>query len=284
MAILRYNFRSEVLGMHTNITVCYPAGALTTGLGFRHAIFKEDEKPTYVPGMKFQTVYVLHGGGEDDTIPYRYTRLEQYAEKNMVMLVSPSVNDSLYMNTTYGYKYFDYLTQELPVIVQSLFVSAPGREHTFAVGMAMGGNGALALGLMRPDLYEAVVDLSGGIGVTLDREEYVRSLHWDFPIVRNTLLGEQEFVGSEHDLRWYAEKNIAEGAQLPKIFIGVGEKDFIRDRVYQDYAILKQLGYDVVYDEPQGLKHDFDMWDKYLDKALSEWLPLKRAPIYPQSI
>ncbi|MDI4645171.1 alpha/beta hydrolase [Cohnella hashimotonis] len=281
MAILRYNFRSEILGINTNITVCYPAGLLTTGLGYRHPVFK-DNKLAYEPGMKFQTVYVLHGGGEDDTIPYRYTRLEQYAEKNMAMLVSPSVNDSLYMNTTYGFKYFDYVTQELPVVVQSLFASAFGRENNFVVGMAMGGNGALALGLMRPDLYEAVVDLSGGIGVTLDREEYIRSLHWHFPKVRETLLGEREFVESEHDLRGFAEKNISDGVKVPKIFIGVGAEDFIRDRVHEDYAILKNLGYDVYYEEAEGMKHDFDMWDFYLNKALSDWLPLKRMPIYPR--
>ncbi|WP_337099906.1 alpha/beta hydrolase-fold protein [Paenibacillus sp. YIM B09110] len=280
MAILRYNFRSEILGINTNVTICYPTASLTTGLGYRHPMLKSEDKMPYEPGMKFQTVYVLHGGGEDDTVPYRYTRLEQYAEKNMVMLVSPSVNDSLYMNTTYGYKYFDYLTQELPMVVQSLFASAVGKENTFVIGMAMGGNGALGLGLMRPDLYEAVVDLSGGIGVTLDREEYVRSLHWHFSKVRDTLLGESEFIGSEHDLRWFAEKNVADGVKVPQLFIGVGEEDFIRDRVHEDYAILKQLGYNVYYEEAEGMKHDFDMWDIYLDKALTTWLPLKREPIY----
>ncbi len=284
MAILRYNFRSEILGLNTNVTVCYPASALTTGLGFRDPIFRDDDKMPYVPGMKFQTVYVLHGGGEDDTVPYRYTRLEQYAENNKVMLVSPSVNDSFYMNTTYGYKYFDYVTQELPLVVKSLFASADGRENTFVVGMAMGGNGALGLGLIRPDLYEAVVDLSGGIGVTLDREEYIRSLHWHTPRVRNTLLGEQEFVNSEHDLRWFAERNKAEGVQVPQLFIGVGEDDFIRDRVHEDYLILQKLGYDVMYEEAKAMKHDFDMWDFYLNKALSSWLPLKREPLYTKEM
>lgn len=284
MAILRYNFRSEILGLNTNVTICYPANALTTGLGFRDPIFPDDDRMPYEPGMKFQTVYVLHGGGEDDTVPYRYTRLEQYAENNKVMLVSPSVNDSFYMNTTYGYKYFDYITQELPLVVKSLFASADGRENTFVVGMAMGGNGALGLGLMRPDLYEAVVDLSGGIGVTLDREEYIRSLHWHTPKVRNTLLGEQEFVNSEHDLRWFAEKNKADGVKVPQLFIGVGEDDFIRDRVHEDYVILKKLGYDVVYEEAKAMKHDFDMWDFYLNKALSSWLPLKREPLYTKEM
>ncbi|WP_407270050.1 alpha/beta hydrolase-fold protein [Radiobacillus sp. PE A8.2] len=280
MGILRFNFRSEILGMSTNITICYPTGSLTTGLGFRHPGFSDDWKQPYELGMKFQTVYLLHGGGEDDTVPYRYTRLEQYAEENMVMLVSPSVNDSFYMNTKYGIKYFDYLTQELPQVVKSLFASAPRRENTFIVGMAMGGSGALGLGLMKPDLYEAVVDLSGGIGVTLDREEYIRSLHWHFPRVRHTLLGESDFVGSEHDLRWFAEKNMSDGVDVPKIFIGVGEKDFIRDRVREDYEILKKLGYNLVYEEARNMKHDFDMWDVYLKKALSKWLPLKRKPIY----
>lgn len=280
MGLLRFSYRSEILSLTTDITVCYPTQYLTTGMGFHDPLLHEEPKKPYVPGMKFQTVYMLHGGGENDTVPYRYTRLEQYAEQNMVMLVSPSVNDSLYMNTKYGFRYFDYLTQELPLVINSLFAAAEGRENTFVIGMAMGGNGALGLGLMRPDLYEAVVDLSGGIGVTLDREEYIRGLDCAFPRVRETLYGKEDFIDSEHDLRWYAEKNIKECVKVPKFFIGVGEKEFIHDRVYEDYRVMKELGYDVFYEEPKGLKHDYNMWDPYLDIALSKWLPLKREPIY----
>ncbi|WP_114296528.1 alpha/beta hydrolase [Anaerobacterium chartisolvens] len=280
MGILRFSYRSDILSLSTNITICYPTGYMTTEMGFEDPLLKRNGKRPYVPGMKFQTVYLLHGGGEDDTTPYRYTKLEQYAEENMVMLVSPSVNDSFYMNTKYGFKYFDYLTQELPLVVKSLFAAATERENTFLVGLAMGGNGALGLGLMRPDLYSAVVDLSGGIGVTLDREEYKHSLNIEFTRVRDTLLGEDEFIGSEHDLLTFAEKNIAEKIDLPKYFIGVGEKDFIRDRVYKDYLALKNLGYDVYFEEGQGMKHDYGFWDKYLEKVLSNWLPLKREPIY----
>jgi S-formylglutathione hydrolase FrmB len=280
MGLLRFNFRSEVLGFSTNVTICYPTEHLTTNLGYRDPHLEIPGKKPYRPGMKFQTVYLLHGGGEDDTVPYRYTRLERYAERNMVMLVTPSVNDSLYANTTYGFRYFDYMTQELPLVVQSLFASAPGREHNFVVGMAMGGNGALALGLIRPDLYAGVVDLSGGIGMTLDRQAYLESLDWDFPLVRNTLRGKDAFVGSEHDLYAFARRNMEEGRPVPTFHIGVGSRDFIRDRVYGDYLALKQLGYDVHYEEAEDMGHDHDMWDAYLAKALDSWLPLKREPVY----
>ncbi|MDG0808840.1 alpha/beta hydrolase [Cohnella rhizosphaerae] len=94
MGLLRMQYRSELLSLSTNITVCYPTGALTTGLGYKDPLLPESGKRPYRPGMKFQVVYLLHGGGEDDTVPYRYTRLERYAEDNQVMLVTPSVNDS----------------------------------------------------------------------------------------------------------------------------------------------------------------------------------------------
>ncbi|MDG0808841.1 alpha/beta hydrolase-fold protein [Cohnella rhizosphaerae] len=184
------------------------------------------------------------------------------------------------MNTTYGFKYFDYLTQELPLVVKSLFAAADGREHTFTVGMAMGGNGALALGLMRPDLYAAAVDLSGGIGATLDREAYKDSLGWGFSRVRDTLAGADAFVRSEHDLLHYAERNIAEGVRTPAFFIATGDRDFIRDRVRADASVLRRLGYEVRYEEAPGMGHDYEMWDLYLQKALGEWLPLRRTPIY----
>ncbi|MNJ63014.1 hypothetical protein D3C77_588750 [compost metagenome] len=107
-------------------------------------------------------------------------------------------------------------------------------------------------------------------------------MQWSFSRVRDTLLGEHEFIGSEHDLRFFAERNMEEGQGVPTFFFGTGSDDFIRDRVYQDYSLLKQLGYDAKYEEAPGMGHDYGMWDVYLDKALSSWLPLKRTPIYDE--
>ena len=93
------------------------------------------------------------------------------------MTVTPQVNDSFFLDTRYGIRYFTYLTEELPVLIRSLFASSGAREDNYVVGMAMGGNGALQLAMRRPDLYAACVDLSGGIGCTIDTDNLVSQLN-----------------------------------------------------------------------------------------------------------
>ena len=97
MGILRYNYRSEVLGMHTDITITYPSGQYTcyTPEKEGNSIFKRGNL-RYKPDMKLPTVYILHGGGDDDSLLYRYTRLEYYAEQNQVMTVTASGTRQLF--------------------------------------------------------------------------------------------------------------------------------------------------------------------------------------------
>ena len=131
--------------------------------------------------MKFQTVYLVHGGGDDDSLTYRYTNAELFAQRNHVMLVTPDISNSFGLDTEYGVCYHTFLTEELPVVIQTLFASSPKREDNFIMGYAMGGNAVLGAALLRPDLYAACVDISGGIGMTLDTaklQEEMTSRHF----------------------------------------------------------------------------------------------------------
>lgn len=118
MGILRYNYRSEVLGMHTDITITYPSGQYTcyTPEKEGNSIFKRGNL-RYKPDMKLPTVYILHGGGDDDSLLYRYTRLEYYAEQNQVMTVTAQAHDSFFIDTAYGIPYYTFFSEELPVVV-----------------------------------------------------------------------------------------------------------------------------------------------------------------------
>ena len=140
MANLRYTFRSVILAMDVNVTIILPANT-----SFRNQL-------PYEPGMRFQTLYLLHGGGEDDSSWLRRTRIEEYAEENRLMVVCPATYKGMFMNTAYGVRYEDYLTQELPQIVQSFFPGALSREDTFIAGQGLGAGGALRLALRHPEL------------------------------------------------------------------------------------------------------------------------------------
>jgi putative tributyrin esterase len=164
MGTLRFNYRSQALGRYTDITVIYPTDNLsyydeTTPKEFHHSMPGQKPRTQYKPGMKFQTVYLIHGGGDDDSLTYRYTNAELFAQRNNVMLVTPNIANSFGIDTKYGVPYSTYLTEELPAVIQALFASSPRREDNFIMGYAMGGNVALGTALMRPDLYHACVDI-----------------------------------------------------------------------------------------------------------------------------
>lgn len=52
--VVKFNFLSKYLGMQTNVTMCLPS--------FSFADVMSDRKEVYVQGMKYQTLYLLHGG------------------------------------------------------------------------------------------------------------------------------------------------------------------------------------------------------------------------------
>jgi len=290
MSICRFNYRSQALGRDVDITVTYP----TTNFsyynmkeGFRHHdAFGGVVKPQLRPGMKFQTVYLIHGGGDDDTTVYRYTNAERYANRNNVMLVTPNIVNSFGVDTNYGVQYATFLAEELPVVVQTLFASSPKREDNFIVGFAMGGNVALGMALMYPGLYRTCIDMSGGIGLTVNTETLraeLRSDHFrnEFPLYNSTFGQPEALEGSRHDMHAAALRNLEEGVQTPKFYLIAGsEEGFIGERVRADAETMTAMGYDVTFICVDGYKHDFPLWDKYLEVAFNELLPLKREALF----
>ena len=293
MGKLRFNYRSEVLGHYVDITVVYPTDTYrlpeTDALKNRsHGLLIREKKDFFAPGMKFQTVYLMHGGGDDDTLTYRYTNAELFAQRNHVMLVTPNIANSFGADACYGVPYQTFLTEELPLVIQTLFASSPEREDNFIMGYAMGGNVALAAALARPDRYTACVDLSGGIGMTLDAEALKNELlseHFSkyFPLYGATFGSADEVVGSRFDLKAVALKNRAAGLPECKFILACGSLEFIRARMENDARILKELGFDVDYIVAEGYDHDFRMWNDYIELALDKLLPLKRRAIYPEA-
>ena len=292
MGIMRFNYRSQVLGYYVDVTVALPTDNLSyidpklqaRGPGDAN---KEDLRQMYKPGMKFQTVYLLHGGGDEDSLVYRYTNAELFAQRNHVMLVTPNIVHSFGADTEYGNNYATFLNEELPVVIQSLFPSSPAREDNFIMGYAMGGNAALANAIFYPERYAMCVDFSGGIGYSIRTEAFAEELRSRgfqnrLSIYPSTFGDPDKLVGSRHDLNTHIARHRAEGTELPKFIIVCGSEEFIRPRLEADAMAMKEMGLDVEYIIAEGYDHDFRMWDKYIAVALDEWLPLKRKPIYPE--
>ena len=285
MGYLRFNYRSEALGRYVDVSIVYPTdkyGYLDTRYGTHPAPgLGKPKSHFYRPGMKFKTVYLIHGGGDDDSLTFRYTNVERYAQDYNVMLVTPNVTNSFGADTNYGVNYCTFLTQELPVVVQALFASSPKREDNFIMGYAMGGNVALSCALRAPEKYSVCVDLSGGIGYTLDTAKFQTELDSDhfrnnFCLYNHTFGPSGDLPGSRHDLRAIAQQKLDEGGALPRFYLAYGsEEGFIGERVAQDAKLLKEMGFDVTCSREEGFRHDFDFWDTIFPRIFREVLPLE---------
>ncbi len=274
---LRFNFKSYALGKYVDVSVTYPAENYLYSADAKINNIGKRKYRVYEPGMKFRTVYLIHGGSEDDTGPYRFSNVERYATEANVMTVTPDISNGFGIDTCYNVRYQTFLAEELPVIIQTRCASSPKREDNYSLGLAMGGNAALGTAIMHPDKYCKCFDISGGIGMTLNNETIKKELVSDhfnneFPLFVSSFGKPEDFENSRFDIYHKLKRDLESGVELPEFKIACGSKEFIRERVEDDYRIMKELGAPVSYDLCEGYNHDFDFWDMYIRRVLTEML------------
>jgi len=282
MAVLKMNFLSKYLGMQTNITVCLPSFA------FRDAM--NHTPGFYIPGVKFQTLYLLHGGAGDDSDYVNFTNITRYADEHRMAVVMPCDYNRFYTDDPDGPLYWKYVSEELPQLCQAFFPLSARREDNFVAGLSMGGHGAMKMGIMKCEKFAAVLCMSGS---SINPEKIK-----DFPGPRarvfpddpeamprmrlETIFGDlDDYKGSIHDVYHYAALNVEQGKKLPKFYLTVGDQDFAREHIEDANEYLTALGYDTFYELVPGYGHEWDFWDLSLRKALDHWLPIRHDVIRP---
>ena len=265
MALAHVNFFSEVLGLCCQADVILPQKQ--QGVGQQGGSTSGD-----VP-----VLWLLHGASDDHTIWQRRTSIERYVAPLGIAVVMPAVQLSFYTNMESGGRFFDYIADELPVIMRDFFHFSARPEDNFVAGLSMGGYGAFKLALTRPGQYGAAASLSGALDINtlLNRRAKGPAAktdkHWNN--LMKTIFGNPRAVkGSEHDLLHLLEKNVAHKVALPKLYITCGTEDFLYadNLVFRDLA--QRLGVELTYHEEPGL-HEWGYWDRNIQKIL-KWLPL----------
>lgn len=260
MALMHVNFFSNVLGMCVQMDVVIPQ--LTTGQIGMEGKGGEEGYPT---------LYLLHGMSDDQTIWQRRTSIERYANDLGIAVVMPTTHLAWYTDTQYGYRYWTYISEELPQICRSFFKGmSDRREDTFAAGLSMGGYGAFKLGLRASETFGAVASLSGGLNIAS-----LGSRHDERSALFEGIFGDlQKAVGGENDLFHLAEELAASDKPKPKMYQWCGTEDFL----YQDNLLmrdhLKKLGFDLTYEESPG-DHRWEYWDEKIQTVL-KWLPIRK--------
>ena len=259
MALIDCKFFSETLGMCSSLRVVLPE---TTERRIGDVGVSRAGQATF---RGHPTLFLLHGMSDDETIWTRSTSLERYAARLGLAVVMPNVHRSFYTNMLHGYRYWDFVSQELLAKARSFFPLSSAREDNFVAGLSMGGHGAFKLALRLPQVFAAAASLSGVADVT----EFRQSRALDYDLIFGS---EGPARGSEHDVFHLASALAASGEPRPRLYQCCGTEDFLlaQNRALRDH--LQPLGYDYLYEEGPG-DHDWEYWDKMIARTLSWLLP-----------
>lgn len=261
MAFIQCDFFSETLGVSTSMYVILPQQ--TRGqIGMGGSEKRE----------KYPTLYLLHGLSDDHTIWLRRTSIERYVADMGIAVVMPAGGRSFYTDMKHGYKYWTFLSEELPEIARSFFPLSDKREDNFAAGLSMGGYGAFKLALRCPDKFAAAASLSGATDMATQAEQ-LNGTEWAAEWYN--IFGDLDKVrNSENDLLYLARNVAASNGPKPKLYQCVGTEDFLYEQNQVFKGVAEELKLDLTYDEGPG-SHEWGYWDANIQKVL-KWLPIQK--------
>jgi putative tributyrin esterase len=244
MALIHVDFSAESLDLATSMTVVLP-----------------QEGPTPPP-----VLYLLHGLTDDHTAWTRYTSIERYAYDHKLAVVMPQVHRSFYADEAHGMKFWTFLSDELPRVVQRFFNVSQKREETFVAGLSMGGYGAFKWALRQPERFAAAVSLSGALDVAWlqknDDRPHIRE-------VMDRVFAGRDTEGSDDDLFHLLER--ADKSALPRLMLrcGTGDHLFEQNERFVHACARAGLPLDSEF-EPGG--HEWSFWDRHIPRALDFFL------------
>ncbi|WP_046175537.1 alpha/beta hydrolase [Domibacillus indicus] len=256
MALIHCQFYSEVLHLSTSMTVILPQQTSSQ-------IGMQNKKAA----AKHQTLYLLHGLSDDDTIWTRRTSIERYVAPLGLAVVMPQVHHSFYTDMKHGNRYWTFLTEELPALARSFFPLSDAWEDNFVAGLSMGGYGALKWALSYPEHFSAAASLSGVTDIVSAAKNPIRSGVFDL------VFGDDQIAGTDHDLFTLIEKQ-PNTRQRPKLYQCCGTEDFLYEGNIRFKGACEKTSYELTAEFEPG-EHEWGYWDRKIQDVLN-WLPLKK--------
>lgn len=244
MALIRMNHLSFCKGNQTEVTVILPTKGMDdkrNGVGFE------------VSGMKYQTLWLLHGGGGDNTDFVNFSNIVRYAEQNRLAVIMPAGKS--FFSTDY-----EYITEELPETLRCLFPLSDKREDNYICGLSHGGDAAMKAIMEHPERYSTAIVMSAA---GTDHKGPVEEAQLRFDVWGN------------------AQRILKNGESMPELIFATGSGD--RGFPYYTPIIdkLDEMGLNVKRHYVDGDGHSWDFWDNTVRQAIYEWLPIRHDIIRP---
>lgn len=249
MAYVQMTYRSRVLGLDTKINVILP-----------YDCSDAEGNPLKID----KVLYLLHGLKQNADAWPRHSSAEVYAAQYGFAVVCPEVHRYWYADMPEGTKYFTYITEELPEIMEQVFHLPRDPKKTYVAGLSMGGYGALKCALRRPDLYAGAMCFSSGF-YALERPEWLHELYHPWGELRS-IMGNDFQVRDEDSIDRMIEAFPAD-APKPKLYLACGTEDFLWNDNTRCCDTLRAHGFDLTWEQWPGA-HEWRFWDLALDRSM----------------
>lgn len=261
---LNCQYYSTALQHNTQIQVIIP-----TPEG-QEQITGEETKKRYDYKKGLPVVYLLHGAYGDCSSWVRFSNIERYAQSHQIVAVMASVENSFYQNMYHGNPYFTYITEELPAFVTALFPVSEKREDTFVAGFSMGGYGAWYVGLSCPERYSKIAGMSAAMDIA-ELGKQCRDGKVEGPFAwENIFDNPEQLAGTEKDI-FELYRRCRENGVIPELYQACGTKDFLYEMNLDAKRRLEKMGAKLTWSETEGAMHNWDYWDKEIQKIL-DWM------------
>lgn len=261
MALLHVDFFSDVLGMSMNMDVILPQQ--TSG-----QIGMEGKAGSGA----VKTMYLLHGMSDDQTIWQRRTSIERYVSQLGIAVVMPTTHLAFYTDTTYGMKYWTFVSEELPRICHSFFPQLSSKpEDNLAAGLSMGGYGAWKLALGTAGVFGAAASLSGALDIVGDYERNCLEGDGKRILFGGIFGSREELIGSDNEIFTLLKKRKEGTEPLPRLFAWCGTEDFLYEGNLLAWEKAKAEGYELTCFDTPG-DHQWKYWDEQIQNVLRWWL------------
>ncbi len=256
MAKINCNFISYTLMRAVDITVVVPSPTFPESSMRATA----EEPCAHTPKAPYPVLYLLHGGGNNQSAWTSYTNVEMYAEERNIVIVNMAAENKFFIDDG-DTDYFTFISQELPDFIKGMFPVSERPEDTYIAGLSMGGFGALVHALSHPERFAAFGAFSAATSY-----KHVLETRPYFPADD----GRYEPIA-------LAEKIAGKGGRFPKAYLACGCQDFgySHNREFKDKLI--SLGADVTWDEIEQYGHEWRFWGIEIERFL-DWLP--RTDVY----
>ena len=266
MSVFEGTIFSKALNKDTHLTVIIPHDTR------QHHGVRASLKPGIQKHDFPHTMILLHGYTDCDSTWVRRTSLERYAELYDMAIIMPDGESSFYNNMVYGANFFDYITQELPVLASEMFNVATDPENLYIGGLSMGGYGALLAALTYPEKYSGCAAFSSGADikgiVKTALEGAGNTVSQGLDVAAKAIFGNPPVIPDTSDLYWLAQR-----VNHPlRVYMTCGKQDFLYDSNTRLRDVLKKNpNVELQWEEWDGV-HEWGFWDVSIQKFFEKYI------------